>query len=237
MALQKQLGSRQSNKNAVTRTGKLLMKHKTGDDRVVLKKKLQDLEREWEKVCQMSIARQDKLENAYKKIGQFRYVSQSVNLCHPAQSRAKRCEVIILEPLKPHQSFLAPPVPCPPLYHSQRKINEGTILMFWVVPPPPPNALYIIIIIIQFLNACTCLIFSSLGQSLVPCDHSWLNLRPTSMRRSLSTVTWRHWRSWWPTIHYMYIDRFFLLDYYHIAGKFGGELNLVVWRSILQPPN
>ena len=60
------------------------MKHKTGDDRVVLKKKLQDLEREWEKVCQMSVARQDKLENAYKKIGQFRYVSQSVNLCHPA---------------------------------------------------------------------------------------------------------------------------------------------------------
>lgn len=53
------------------------MKHKTGDDRVVLKKKLQDLEREWEKVCQMSVARQDKLENAYKKIGQFRYVSLS----------------------------------------------------------------------------------------------------------------------------------------------------------------
>ena len=28
---------------------------------------------------------------------------------------------------------------------------------------------------------------------------------------------------------------FFLI--YRIAGKFGGELNLVVWRSILQPPN
>ena len=50
------------------------MKHKTGDDRVILKKKLQDLDREWEKVCQMSVERQDKLENAYKKIGQFRYV-------------------------------------------------------------------------------------------------------------------------------------------------------------------
>jgi hypothetical protein len=24
---------------------------------------------------------------------------------------------------------------------------------------------------------------------------------------------------------------------YRIAGKFGGELNLAVWRSILQPPN
>ena len=56
------------------------MKHKTGDDRVVLKKKLQDLEREWEKVCQISVARQDKLENAYKKIGQFRYVCQCVSV-------------------------------------------------------------------------------------------------------------------------------------------------------------
>ena len=59
------------------------MKHKTGDDRVVLKKKLQDLEREWEKVCQISVARQDKLENAYKKIGQFRYsVCWSVCVSH-----------------------------------------------------------------------------------------------------------------------------------------------------------
>ena len=24
---------------------------------------------------------------------------------------------------------------------------------------------------------------------------------------------------------------------YYIAGKFGGELNLAVWRSVLQPPN
>ena len=61
------------------------MKHKTGDDRIVLKKKLQDLEREWEKVCQMSVARQDKLENAYKKIGQFRYVCQSIT--HPISAR------------------------------------------------------------------------------------------------------------------------------------------------------
>ena len=48
------------------------MKHKTGDDRVVLKKKLQDLEREWEEVCQVSVERQDRLEQAYKQIGQFR---------------------------------------------------------------------------------------------------------------------------------------------------------------------
>lgn len=71
-ALQKQLGARLSSKNAVTKAGKLLMKHKTGDDRVVLKKKLQDLEREWEEVCQVSVERQDRLEQAYKHIGQFR---------------------------------------------------------------------------------------------------------------------------------------------------------------------
>ena len=28
-----------------------------------------------------------------------------------------------------------------------------------------------------------------------------------------------------------------LIATYRIAGKFGGELNLAVWRSILQPPN
>ena len=50
------------------------MKNKTGEDKAVLKKKLQDLEREWEKVCQLSVERQDKLENAYRKIGQFRYI-------------------------------------------------------------------------------------------------------------------------------------------------------------------
>ena len=43
--------------------------HKTGDDCV--KKKLQDLERKWEEVCQMSVERQDRLEQAYKLIGQF----------------------------------------------------------------------------------------------------------------------------------------------------------------------
>lgn len=97
------------------------MKHKTGDDRVVLKKKLQDLEREWEKVCQISVARQDKLENAYKKIGQFRYVSQSVI----QQSQAKRCEVAVLEPLKPHQSFLAQPVPFPTPKKNQSGDNNN----------------------------------------------------------------------------------------------------------------
>ena len=27
------------------------------------------------------------------------------------------------------------------------------------------------------------------------------------------------------------------MQYIHVAGKFGGELNLAVWRSILQSPN
>ena len=43
--------------------------HKTGDDCV--KKKLQDLERQWEEICQMSVERQDRLEEAYKLIRQF----------------------------------------------------------------------------------------------------------------------------------------------------------------------
>ena len=38
------------------------MRQKTGDDRVVLKEKLQDIEREWKKVCLVSVERQDCLE-------------------------------------------------------------------------------------------------------------------------------------------------------------------------------
>ena len=48
------------------------MKQKTGEDRAVLKKKLADLDSEWEKVCQLSVSRQDKLEQAYRNIAQFR---------------------------------------------------------------------------------------------------------------------------------------------------------------------
>lgn len=70
--LQKQLGAKLSSKNAVVKAGKQLMKHKTGDDKTLLKKKLQNLEKEWEKVCQVSVDRQDRLEDAYTKIGQFR---------------------------------------------------------------------------------------------------------------------------------------------------------------------
>ena len=63
------LGAHMSSRNAVT---KALMKQKTGDDRAVLKKKIQDLEREWEKVCQMSVDRQSRLEAAFEGITQFR---------------------------------------------------------------------------------------------------------------------------------------------------------------------
>ena len=69
-----------SSRNAVTKAAKTLMKQKTGEDRAVLKKKLQDLEREWEKVCQMSVDRQSKLEEAYRGIGQFRYCTVLVFL-------------------------------------------------------------------------------------------------------------------------------------------------------------
>ena len=41
------------------------MRQKTGDDRVVLKEKLQDIEREWKKVCLVSVERQDCLEQVY----------------------------------------------------------------------------------------------------------------------------------------------------------------------------
>ena len=70
--MQKQLGARLASKNAVVRAGKQLMKHKTGEDKAVLKKKLQNVEKEWEKVCQVSVDRQDKLEDAYMRIGVFR---------------------------------------------------------------------------------------------------------------------------------------------------------------------
>jgi len=73
-ALQKQLGSRLGNKNAVSKAGKLLKKHKTGEDKAVLKRKLDDLDREWDKACQISVDRQDKLDNAYKEIAEFRHV-------------------------------------------------------------------------------------------------------------------------------------------------------------------
>lgn len=56
----------------MVRAGKQLMKFKTGDAKALLKKKLQSLEKEWEKVCQVSVDRQDRLDTAYMKIAKFR---------------------------------------------------------------------------------------------------------------------------------------------------------------------
>lgn len=50
------------------------MKTKTGEDKAVLKKKLADLDREWDKACSVSVDRQDKLENAYQELAEFRYI-------------------------------------------------------------------------------------------------------------------------------------------------------------------
>ena len=55
------------------KAGKELMKTKQGDDKNVLKSKLADLEQEWEGVCQMSVARQQKLDNALKKVCNIKY--------------------------------------------------------------------------------------------------------------------------------------------------------------------
>lgn len=49
------------------------MKSKTGEDKVLLRKKLADLDREWDKACSVSVDRQDKLENAYQELAEFRY--------------------------------------------------------------------------------------------------------------------------------------------------------------------
>ena len=48
------------------------MKFKAGEDKALLKKKLQSLEKEWEKVCQVSVDREDQLDNAYMMIAKFR---------------------------------------------------------------------------------------------------------------------------------------------------------------------
>ena len=92
-ALQKQLGARLSSRNAVVKAGRQLMKDKTGEAKALLKKKLQSLEKEWEKVCQVSVDRQDKLEDAYMKIGQFRSVHAQA---HREESRSNRkCTVVL----------------------------------------------------------------------------------------------------------------------------------------------
>lgn len=49
------------------------MRQKTWDDRVVLKKKLWDIEREWEKVCLVAVERQDHRRAQHVSIGGERH--------------------------------------------------------------------------------------------------------------------------------------------------------------------
>ena len=60
-----------SSDNAITKAVTILMMQKMVEDRVVLRKKLQDSEREWEEVCWVSVERQECLEQAYRHTGQF----------------------------------------------------------------------------------------------------------------------------------------------------------------------
>lgn len=70
-ALQKELGSRTPSYNSVLKEGKELVKSKKAEGKAVLKRKLIDLKCEWESVCNLSVARQQKLEETVKKMHLF----------------------------------------------------------------------------------------------------------------------------------------------------------------------
>ena len=65
---QRELDARTPNYKSVIKAGRELMKSKQGNDKNVLKRKLADLEQEWNTVCQMCNGRQKKIEEAYKKV-------------------------------------------------------------------------------------------------------------------------------------------------------------------------
>ena len=71
--LQKQLGTRLQSRTAVTKASKVVLKQKEGDEgeRAVLKKKLQELDQEWENVCSLAVQRQSRLEDAAKELYAF----------------------------------------------------------------------------------------------------------------------------------------------------------------------
>ena len=76
-ALQKQLGTRLQSRIAVTKASKAVLKQQeegTMDaegERAALKKKLQDLDQEWENVCSLAVQRQSRLEDAAKELHTF----------------------------------------------------------------------------------------------------------------------------------------------------------------------
>jgi DNA repair exonuclease SbcCD ATPase subunit len=78
--IQKELNVRTNNYKSVMKAGRELMKSKGGDDRNILKRKLADMEQEWQGVCQLCQNRQVKLEDALKKVRQFE------SLVHPFKS-------------------------------------------------------------------------------------------------------------------------------------------------------
>eukprot|EP00731_Ephydatia_muelleri_P031615 Em0023g122a len=75
--LQKQLGTRLQSRIAVTKASKAVLKQQeegTMDaegERAALKKKLQDLDQEWENVCSLAVQRQSRLEDAAKELHTF----------------------------------------------------------------------------------------------------------------------------------------------------------------------
>lgn len=66
--MQKELVSHQPHYKSVVKAGRDLMKSKTGEARSSLKRKLANLEQDWENVCEWANARQHKLEEAFKKV-------------------------------------------------------------------------------------------------------------------------------------------------------------------------
>ena len=70
-ALQKELGSRTPSFNSVMKEGNELMKSKTKEGRVSLRRKLADLKQDWEVVCNLSVTRQQELQEIERKMHQF----------------------------------------------------------------------------------------------------------------------------------------------------------------------
>ena len=76
-ALQKQLGTRLQSRTAVTKASKAVLKQQeegtmdSEGERAALKKKLQDLDQEWENVCSLAVQRQSRLEDAAKELHSF----------------------------------------------------------------------------------------------------------------------------------------------------------------------
>lgn len=65
---QRELEGRVVNYKSVVKAGKELMKTKQGNDKNILKRKLAELEEEWQGVCLYSTERQQRIEDALRKV-------------------------------------------------------------------------------------------------------------------------------------------------------------------------